>query len=967
MHFAPNKKHKNSLPFLSLRTYILILFLIFGLNSFSQCPVPVPLVTGNCSNTSSSLSLSASGSKGYYNWYATASGSSPIASGSNFQTPILSSSTTYYVSAKDTNTGLLFDGTDDYIALNMNYNAVGQIPLITVEAWINTSETGTAEWDNWSIVDFDRSEYYTFFVRGDNGQVGFSTTDNGGVIHDFYSTTSVNDGNWHHIAAVYDGTDKVIYIDGIEEARSNNSHGGNNLGRGTTRFGFIGDGSEASGFNGTRNYKYYNGFIDEVRIWNTVRTPTEIYNYRDTCLEGNEIGLAAYYNMNESSGSVITDITGGGADGTLLNFNLVSAWIAGAPMSCLCESARVPVIATIGNNNLSDIKLSCSSSMTILDAGSGFSSYLWSTGATTQTINTNQAGIYSVTTTGTCSGSDTVSVVGFTHSENAISFDGANDYVAIENLFYQGTYNEFTVETWLRVTNSGDQVIASFDRSEYWRLEINGSAGAGQIGFNINTSSGILDFGSNTRIDDGEWHHIAGVFDNGIVSIYIDGVLDVTTTTGATFGSGNTRYGFLGTGSEAPSYNGARYPNRHFRGDLDEVKIWNVARTQTEIRQNMTNHIAGNEANLELYYKFDETSGNKINDYCTRNIQNATMFNFGAGARIISGAPIGDESVILYPTSWVSQTSSISSCDGETLTLSNMTGNPSGVHLYFVNTIPNINTGIVGLGSNDRYFGVFKVNDATATYTATYNYTGNHHISFASEPTVELFKRNDNNDATWINSGAILDVVTNTLIATAQGTEFILGSSGTPLPVTLISFEATANEGKVDLKWITASEINNDFFTIERSSDAKKWEEIITTNGAGNSSQMLEYFETDFEPLKGVSYYRLKQTDFNGQNQYFNIVPVHLENNNSEGNMNLFPNPINAGKNINIEFNDIIETEILLVLRDIRGREFYSKMIVDIQNGKLIGVPIDFKIPSGVYLITASSENKIYSQKLIVR
>jgi Concanavalin A-like lectin/glucanases superfamily/Ig-like domain CHU_C associated len=958
---------KNYCLFLFLKISTFIFVLVLSLSSFSQCPVPDPLVTGGCSYASSNLSLSASGSSGFYNWYNFPTGGTAIGTGTSFQTPILSSTSTYYVSATDTNTGLLFDGTNDYVALNMSYNTVGQINQLTLEAWINTTESDTGTFDNWSIIDFDRSEYYNFFVRGDNGQVGFSTTDNGGTIHDFYSPTSVNDGNWHHIVAVYDGTDKIIYVDGLEVARSVNAHGGNNLGSGSTRFGFIGDGSEATSFNGVRNNLYYNGSIDEIRIWNTVRTPTQINNFRDTCLVGNELGLVAYYNMNESSGSIVTDATGGGANGTLFNFNLLSAWVAGATISCLCESARIPVVAAIGNS-LSDNKLSCSNMMATLDAGSGFSSYLWSTGATTQTLNTNQAGIYSVTTTGTCSGTDTVSVVGFTHSENALAFDGANDYVAIENMFYQGSYTEFTVETWLRVTNSGSQIIASFDRSEYWRLEINGDgAGAGQIGFDINTSSGILDFGSTIRVDDGNWHHVAGVFDNGTVNIYIDGVLDATTTTGSTFGSGTTRYGFLGTGSEASSYNGTRGPNNHFRGDLDEVKIWSVARNQTEIRQNMTKHIAGNEANLELYYKFDENSGNTVNDYSTSIIQNAAMFNFGAGARIVSGTPMGDESVVLYPATWAAQTSVISSCDGETLTLSNMTGNPSGVHMYFFNTVPNTTTGIVGLGSNNRYFGIFKVNDVAATYTATYNYTGNPHVGSASEPTVELFKRNDNADATWVNTGAILNTAANTVIATAQGTEFILGSSGIPLPVTLLSFEANANNDRVDLKWVTSTEINNDFFTIERSSDAKNWEEIITTNGAGNSNQVLEYFETDLEPLEGVSYYRLKQTNFDGQYEYFSIVPVRFESNNVTGNMSLFPSPVNAGEAVNVEFKGITETELLVVLRDIRGREFYSKMIVNIENGKLVGVPIDLKIPAGVYLITASSENQIYSKKLVIK
>ncbi|MDG1475511.1 MAG: T9SS type A sorting domain-containing protein, partial [Vicingaceae bacterium] len=150
--------------------------------------------------------------------------------------------------------------------------------------------------------------------------------------------------------------------------------------------------------------------------------------------------------------------------------------------------------------------------------------------------------------------------------------------------------------------------------------------------------------------------------------------------------------------------------------------------------------------------------------------------------------------------------------------------------------------------------------------------------------------------------------------------------------------------------------------------DGKNWEEVIETNGAGNSNQIIEYFETDYEPLTGVSYYRLKQTDFNGDFTYSNIIPVRFEENlDTSGSINLFPSPVAIGETVNVEFKGIYESELLVVLRDIKGREFYSKMVVNIENGKLIGIPIEREIPAGIYLITASSENRIYSQKLIVK
>jgi len=189
----------------------------------------------------------------------------------------------------------------------------------------------------------------------------------------------------------------------------------------------------------------------------------------------------------------------------------------------------------------------------------------------------------------------------------------------------------------------------------------------------------------------------------------------------------------------------------------------------------------------------------------------------------------------------------------------------------------------------------------------------------------------------------------------------------TPLPIDLVSFEANVKGDKVDLKWITASELNNDYFTIERSEDALTWEEVMVVAGAGNSNQTITYFDSDYEPLTDISYYRLKQTDFNGQISYSNIVPVKFIEDHVIGNINLFPSPLQPGHLLSVSFVHIVESELLVVLRDIQGKEYYSKIVVEIKNGKLIGIPIGTNIPSGVYLITASSENQIYSQKLIIK
>ena len=84
------------------------------------------------------------------------------------------------------------------------------------------------------------------------------------------------------------------------------------------------------------------------------------------------------------------------------------------------------------------------------------------------------------------------------------------------------------------------------------------------------------------------------------------------------------------------------------------------------------------------------------------------------------------------------------------------------------------------------------------------------------------------------------------------------------LPITLLSFHAEAKDGLVHNNWVTASEINNDFFTVERSKDGNHWEKVGTVDGAGHSNTELTYAFADDDPYSGISYYRLRQTDFDG-------------------------------------------------------------------------------------------------------
>jgi hypothetical protein len=160
----------------------------------------------------------------------------------------------------------------NYIALNQSFSGVESLPELTASAWFKTTATGD-NFSNWALLDFDRSEFFNMFVTGD-GKIGFSTRSGSGINDMFSSMSGLNDGNWHHVAVTYGATaGKNIYVDGNLDS-SIASLGA--IGTSVTRFGFIGDGSEAATFNAGRNKKYYDGLISEVKIWDNALNAEEV-------------------------------------------------------------------------------------------------------------------------------------------------------------------------------------------------------------------------------------------------------------------------------------------------------------------------------------------------------------------------------------------------------------------------------------------------------------------------------------------------------------------------------------------------------------------------------------------------------------------------------------------------------------------------------------------------------------------
>ena len=170
-----------------------------------------------------------------------------------------------------------------------------------------------------------------------------------------------------------------------------------------------------------------------------------------------------------------------------------------------------------------------------------------------------------------------------------------------------------------------------------------------------------------------------------------------------------------------------------------------------------------------------------------------------------------------------------------------------------------------------------------------------------------------------------------------------IDATNSPLPIELLSFEARLNGNLVQIDWQTASETNNDYFTIERSTDGVEWQEIAQIPGAGNSNEIRKYSYIDNAPVAGLTYYRLKQTDYNGSFDYSPVRKVEVQ---QKAELKLYPNP--TQNSITIEGN--IQDEQNVRVYNSLGQEFSSIILIKRTNSTSIKIDLS-ALPKGVYFV----------------
>jgi len=443
------------------------------------------------------------------------------------------------------NNSLDFDGTDDYVNFGTNSPLYSNTTL-TVEAWIKTTTTtnpaNILTWGNSSTSSGDNIQ-----IRIQDNKLLYGSNVPSGSWISCLGNTTINNGQWVHIAVVKNNNNVQLYVNGVADGSGTNTNIAN-----VNRM-VIGIYYERGD---VYNSMAFEGKIDEMRIWNDVRTETEIRQnmYRELPNPAGETNLVAYYKFNETIGISLAD-SKGSSTGTLTSMT--------------------------GNE--------------------------WETSS---------------------------AMFG---PKNCLDFDGSNDYIECGNDASITSFNNFTMEAWVKLDNANDnqKILGKFkDWDNYYILGVVDGKNYSQIkaaGNEINFASG--------NVPSGVWTHLAVTFSKGNGG-----------ANGTCYGyvNGEVVYSKTDVADAAISVNNASYPFRiglapwditafKVNGQIDEVRIWSTARTASEIRENMMKTLNGNESGLAAYYTFDNTTGNKLQDF-SGNGNDGTLTNMANDDWVTSSA-----------------------------------------------------------------------------------------------------------------------------------------------------------------------------------------------------------------------------------------------------------------------------------------------------------------------------------------
>ncbi|CAH8295662.1 putative secreted protein (Por secretion system target) [Mariniflexile fucanivorans] len=399
---------------------------------------------------------------------------------------------------------LNFDGVNDYV-VGTN-NASLNTSQGTIEAWIKTSNAGAglrgimAKPQQYGIVLKDNNLAVAEWGQGEKN-------------------TNVNlaDGIWHHVAFSFNNmvaNGSKLYIDGLPVLAF-------------TYQVVAGSGQQILVGTSSKYQQYFNGAIDQVRVWNTQKTDAEILANYNKCLNGNETGLVMYWNFDEATGTTITDLSGNNNNGALTNMNASSIWVSGYDCNLIVYYSF--------NGNARD------------ESGNGHHGTLAG-----PVLTTDKDG----------------------NAESAYYFDGADDYIDLGDWENGGA---MTMTFWARwdAFNNYSRIIDLGNGSSSNNIIISNYQTNNGLFFSTYTNGETKLITTNT-ITQSQWDFYAATFGiNGVMTVYKNGSQINQKTNGVKPNTLLRTNQFIGKSNFSQ--------DDYFKGAIDELRIYQTTLSDTEI------------------------------------------------------------------------------------------------------------------------------------------------------------------------------------------------------------------------------------------------------------------------------------------------------------------------------------------------------------------------------------------------
>ena len=558
--------------------------------------------------------------------------------------------------------------------------------------------------------------------------------------------------------------------------------------------------------------------------------------------------------------------------------------------------------------------------------------------------------------------------IGDTTPGSALDFPGtlsASNYVEVPYSASLNPSDNFTVELWARAeggegtyrcplaSQDGDPTGYNFYAADNntWQ------AWLGQV------SGGWLTIGSSASVILDTWTHLALTFSSGTAKFYVNGTLQATYNS-IDFRANTTRPFRIGEYAQDPGF----VP---WNGKTDEVRVWSVARTAQEIREDMHRTLSGDAIGLAAYFQLNEGSGTTAE---------ATVGNFtgtitGSPTWVGSSVPAGIGSS-LSQSSFTSGTANLG-------TISIMTtedfDNAVDLTATEIGLAPNVLPGTSSTELDDRYwiinaFGTPGTFSADLTFNVPSSFTNG---GTATPGTYTLYHRTGNSDGSWtalVSGASSVSATSVTFDGITSFSQFTIGTDD-PLPVEMLALSATMGEQGVMLRWQTATEVDNAGWEVERreiqdqrsevggqksESIEDRWTGIGFVPGAGTSTSRKEYSYSDNPPFSRTAY-RLKQIDRSGGFRYSQAIEVVFIPTEYELYQN-YPNPFNPTTTVRYDLKQA--STVTLEIYDLLGRRVYFENKGMMEGGRYNQVLDLGRLSTGAYvyrIVAAGVDGERYS------